>query len=117
MRILAKAVKGGIEYAQEGETDVDPITDIGRFLRYKLSPPALMLNELISGKDTIGRETEELEIGGVDIPKPATVAVKNMTPLVLQSAVEAYQEGETPLAISALAAGEGLGLSIGVYDK
>jgi hypothetical protein len=117
MRILAKAIKSGIDMATEGETDIDPITDIGRFLRYKLSPPMLMLNESLSGKDTIGRETEKIEVGNVEIPTPFTLFVKNMTPLVIQSAVEAYNEGETPLAVAALATGEGLGLSIGVYDK
>jgi hypothetical protein len=117
MRILAKAVKGGTERLSDGETDVDTINDIGRFLRYKLSPPMLMMNEMISGKDAIGRDVESRDIGGVEIPAMADMALRNITPLVIQSAVEAYDEGEDPLTVAALATGEGLGLSIGVYDK
>jgi len=117
MRILAKAIKGGVERVKGDETDVNTIADIGNFLKYKLSPPVAIFNELLSGEDVIGRETEEIEVGDIELPKAATVFVKNMTPLVIQSAVEAYQEGEDPAVVSALALGEGLGLSIGVYDK
>jgi hypothetical protein len=116
MRILAKAIKGGAERAMDGETDIDPIDDIARFLRYKLSPPLTMLQELAVGTDIIGRETDD-EFAGVEMPKAAVVLIKNMTPLVLQSAVEAVEEGETITTAGVLAAGEGLGLSIGVYDK
>jgi hypothetical protein len=117
MRILAKAIKGGTERIREGETDVNTISDIGQFLKYKLSPPIVIFNELTSGEDVIGRKTEKIEIGDIELPEIATVFVKNMTPLVIQSAVEAYQEGEDPSIVAALSLGEGLGLSIGVYDK
>jgi hypothetical protein len=117
MRILAKAIKGGTERIREGETDVNTISDIGQFLKYKLSPPIAIFNELTSGEDVIGRKTEKIEIGDIELPEIATVFVKNMTPLVIQSAVEAYQEGEDPSIVAALSLGEGLGLSIGVYDK
>lgn len=124
MRLLAKTIKGGGQQIIEGETDINPIEDMWRFLSYKLSPPVQMLNELISGQDIIGRETEPFEIpdivpfvGGVEIPTPATVAVRNLSPLVIQSAVEAWREGENLPMVGALMLGEGLGLSIGVYDK
>jgi hypothetical protein len=124
MRLLAKNIKGATEHIVEGETDVNPIEDMWRFLSYKLSPPVLMLNELVSGQDIIGRETEAMEVpefipmvGGVEIPTPATVAVENLTPLIFQSAREAWKEGESLPMAAALMVGEGLGLSIGVYDK
>lgn len=119
LRLVAKSIKGGGERITEGETDFDPIGDMGNFLKYKLSPPILMLGELMTGKDIIGRETEEIEVPFTDIelPTEATVFAKAMAPLIIQSVVEAYQEGEDPLVIAGLALGEGLGLSIGVYDK
>lgn len=116
MRVLAKAVKGGAEYAMDGETDIDPISDVLRFLRYKLSPPITMGQELLTGEDIIGNETEPIRIGDMEIPKPASVVLEGITPLVLQSAVEAYKEGKSPAEIAALVSGEGMGLSIGVYD-
>ena len=117
MRIFIKALKGGIENATEGETDITPIVDIGNYLKYKLSPPLLMANELISGRDVIGRETGTLEIGDFETPRAATVFAKNMFPIVLQSALDSHLEGESAGMTAALMAGEGLGLSIGVYDK
>jgi hypothetical protein len=117
MRILFKAIKGGTENAIEGETGINPIADLGNYLKYKMSPPFMMMNELLSGKDIIGRETQTLEIGGFESPRAATVFVKNMFPIVVQSAVDAWQEGESIGTTAALMAGEGLGLSIGVYDK
>ena len=117
MRLAFKAMKGGYQQAMEGETDVNPMEDMWRFLSYKLSPPVQMVNELVSGQDVIGRETENIAIGDIELPTAATVLVKNMTPLILQSVVEATQEGESAGPITALALGEGLGLSIGVYDK
>jgi len=117
MRILAKAIKGGVQQKVEGETDINPLNDMGRFLKYKLSPPVQMINEFVSGEDVIGRETMPIEIGGVEMPTEATVFLENTTPLIFQSMREAWKEGETIPVIAALAAGEGLGLSIGVYDK
>jgi len=79
----------------------------------------MMFNEIVSGEDVIGRKTKELEVPFTDIelPTEVTVVAKNLTPLIIQSAIEAYQEGEDPSVIAGLAIGEGLGLSIGVYDK
>jgi hypothetical protein len=117
MRVLAKAVKGGAEFAMEGETDIDPISDVFRFLRYKLSPPITMAQELLTGQDIIGRERDGIEIGDLEIPRAPSVVLRNLTPLVVQSAFESWEEGKSPVEVAALAAGEGLGLSIGVYDK
>jgi len=72
---------------------------------------------LITGEDIIGRETVRGAIGGCELPKAATVFLKNMTPIVFQSAFDSYMEGEEIGMTAALMAGEGLGLSIGVYDK
>jgi hypothetical protein len=117
MRILIKTINGGIENAIEGETGINPIADVGNYLKYKLSPPLLMAAELISGEDVIGRETPTLDIGEFESPRAATVFVRNMFPIVVQSAFDSYMEGESAGTTAALMAGEGLGLSIGVYDK
>lgn len=117
LRILAKTIKGGYQYTTSGSTKVNPIVDIGNFLKYKLSPPIMMANELITGEDVIGRDIEPIEAFGVEMPKSITTFMKNVTPLVIQSAAEAYQEELDPMVIAGLAVGEGLGLSIGVYDK
>jgi hypothetical protein len=117
MRILMKAIKGGVENATEGETGINPIADVGNYLKYKMSPPFMMMNELLSGRDIIGQETGTLDIGDFETPRAATVFAKNMFPIVLQSALDSYMEGESAGTTAALMAGEGLGLSIGVYDK
>lgn len=117
MRILAKSVKAGYKRINGKEVDYDPISDIGNFLKYKLSPPVIMAKELLSGRDIIGRKLQPLEIGDFTIPKEAASVMNNFIPLIVQSGVEAYNEGEDPAVIAALVAGEGLGLSIGVYDK
>lgn len=117
MRILAKAISGGIEYRQEGATDVKPIEDIANFLKFKTSPTWMMIQELWTGRDVIGRELEPADVMGTEIPTEVGTIIKGMTPLVIQSAVEAYREGEDPSVILGLMAGEGLGLSVQVYEK
>jgi hypothetical protein len=117
MRILAKTIKGIYEKTTTGETDIDPLSDIGSFLKYKLAPPALLAIELITGKDIVGREVQPIELGDTVLPEEVRSVVENFIPLIIQSAAEAYKEGETIPTTAALAIGEGLGLSIGVYDK
>tara|TARA_R110000765_G_scaffold10161_3_gene31767 strand:- start:314 stop:1159 length:846 start_codon:yes stop_codon:yes gene_type:complete len=110
MRLLVKALKG------MATGDGDSLKDIGRFLRYKLAPSVALVSEQQTGKDAIGRKVEPHALG-IDMPWRAASLLNSVTPLIIQSAVEAVRAGEDPLVVAGLVLGEGLGLSIGVYDK
>ena len=110
MRLLIKALKG------MATGDGDSLKDIGRFLRYKLAPSVSLVSEQQTGKNAIGRKVEPHALG-IDMPWRAASLLNSVTPLIIQSAVEAVRAGEDPAVVAGLVLGEGLGLSIGVYDK
>lgn len=117
MRLLALALKATYEKSTTGKTKINPQRAVESFLKYKQAPLVSLPNELITGRDVIGQEVRPVDIGDYEIPPWAVSTGKRFIPLIIQSAVEAYKEGEDPAVVAALATGEGLGLSIGVYDK
>lgn len=87
------------------DKDFDPMSDIGRFLMYKLSPAVSTTTSLASSKDFLGRETPRSEI-----------FMKALMPIIVETALETIAEGRSNEVIAATLASELVGIGVGVYD-
>jgi hypothetical protein len=75
--------------------------ELGRFIQGKLSPPAGMLIEALTGEDFLGRKSKAWEN-----------AYSHFTPMILQTITEAIREGEADqLLVSVPAATLGIGVN------
>ena len=119
MRIIAKAVNAPFQTARGEKADFE-WRDVGNFFKYKLNPIISLVSEQALQKDLIGRKLEDVNvetpIGDFNLPWRALSIMSKFVPLTIQSAVEAYHEGESALTIGGLTLFEGVGGSAGVYD-
>lgn len=76
------------------------------FGKYKLNPWAQAILDLSSKKDVVHRPTSV-----------ANILVSNMTPLSVQTAVEAHENSETELEAMGWTAASFMGRNVNIYDK